>query len=224
MLEEPQTAEDFERIADEKAEQKADGWKQYVEAYYRKAIALGSDSALMKLADYYYVGDGDDNQRAAVLYLESGKRREDPEREIEILSRMLETSWLDSSWAFFGEAVEFLAVNGNRTAKHMVRREEIPEPTDTFCFEDLLAEEFELPSDEPIKKERRIWGRGLGKRSLTSVLYDMGIEFTRSSNGVIKTKKGMEIKEDIEKLKKMGYPFKYSYKSDKWTAVDKKSE
>ena len=105
----------------------------------------------------------------------------------------------------------------------MIRREEAPEPTDAYGYQALLAETFELPEEaEPEKKERRTWGRGLGKRPLTSLLYDMGIEFTRSSNGVIKTKLGFEIKDDIEKLKKMGYPFKFSYKTGKWTVMDPK--
>ena len=224
MSEEPQTAEDFERIADEKAKQKAEGWNAYVEQYYRRAIQEGSVSAISKLADYYYLGDGNDNKKAAVLYLEAAKAKgDDCEREVSILTRMLESSWLEPEWSFFGEVLELLAENGNREAKHMIRREEVPEPTDDSGYQALLAETFELPEEaEPEKKEKRTWGRGLGKRPLTSLLYDMGIEFTRSSNGVIKTKLGFEIKDDIEKLKKMGYPFKFSYKTGKWTVMDPK--
>ena len=82
MSEEPQTAEDFERIADEKAKQKAEGWNAYVEQYYRRAIQEGSVSAISKLADYYYLGDGNDNKKAAVLYLEAAKAKgDDCERE-----------------------------------------------------------------------------------------------------------------------------------------------
>ena len=106
----------------------------------------------------------------------------------------------------------------------MLRRDEVPEPTDDYDLEALLSDLPDIPQaeEEEAKPARRTWGRTMGKRALTSVLYDMGIEFTKSSNGIIKTKKGKEIEEDIKKLIARGYKFKYSYKSDKWTCVDKR--
>lgn len=211
-------------MVDDCLEEQPEGWTSFVEHYLRKAIAAGNDAAIIKLADYYYLGEGNSNKHAALLYVESARRKEDDcEREVSILNRMLESGWLDEDWKFYKDALEVLADNGNREARHALRREEIPEPTDEYDFEALVNEVIEIPVMEEEKpKARRQWGRTVGKRDLTSLLYDMGIEFTRSSNGIIKTKKGREIEEQINQLIARGYKFKYSYKSDKWTIADKK--
>ncbi len=215
----------MELLADSYSGDKKEGWKVYFEYWSRRAVENGSAHAAEKFADYFYLGDGNSNKDAAILYLESARLKgDDCEREVSILTRMLESNWLEPEWKFYGDVLQLLADNGNRDAKHMIRREEVPEPTDDYDLEALLADGEPLPEEEAEEKKpaRRTWGRQMGKRSLTSVLYDMGIEFTKSSNGIIKTKKGKEIEEDIRKLIDKGYKFKYSYKSDKWTCVDKK--
>ena len=218
-------AKAMETLADTYKDDGKEDSGKYLGYWYRKAISEGSASAPEKLADYYYLGDGNSNKDAAILYLESAKRNpDDCEREVSILTRMLESNWLEAEWCFYGEILELLAENGNRDAKHMLRRDEVPEPTDDYDLEALLSDLPDIPQaeEEEAKPARRTWGRTMGKRALTSVLYDMGIEFTKSSNGIIKTKKGKEIEEDIKKLIARGYKFKYSYKSDKWTCVDKR--
>jgi len=214
----------MEALAESYSGDKKEGWAVYFEYWSRRAIEGGSLTAAEKFADYYYLGDGNSNKRAALLYLESAKRKgDDCEREVSILTRMLESNWLEPGWKFYGDILQLLADNGNRDAKHMIRREEVPEPTEDYDLDVFLSEGAPLPETEAeeAKPARRTWGRQMGKRSITSILYDMGIEFTKSSNGIIKTKKGKEIEEDIKKLIKKGYKFKYSYKSDKWTCVDK---
>lgn len=215
----------MELLADSYSGDRKDGWKTYFEYWSRRAVENGSQAAAEKFADYFYLGEGDSNKNAAILYLESARRKgDDCEREVSILTRMLESNWLEPGWKFYGDVLQLLADNGNRDAKHMIRREEVPEPTDDYDLETLLSEGEPLPEAEAEEQKpaRRTWGRQMGKRSVTSVLYDMGIEFTKSSNGIIKTKKGKEIEEDIRKLIDKGYKFKYSYKSDKWTCVDKR--
>lgn len=217
-------------LADHYKESKEENRSAFVEHWLRQAILAGCDAAILKLADYYYLGDGDSNMKGALLYLEHVKRSEEGtcEREIGFLVMMFENGWLDSGWKFYAELLEVLADNGVRAAKHMLRREDIPEPTDDYDYETLLAETFEIPEtveeeDEakPARPMRR-WGRStVGKRALTSLLYDMGIEFSKTSNGIIKTKKGKEIEPEIQKLIDRGYKFKYSYKTDKWTIMDK---
>lgn len=213
----------MEALADSYSDEKKEDWQKFYEYWARQAVRAGSPVYCEKFADYYYLGDGNSNKNAAILYLESAKRKgEDCEREVSILTRMFESNWLETEWCFFADVLALLAENGNRDAKHMIRREEVPEPTDDYDLEAFLDDGEDIPEEETEKKPVRTWGRSAGKRSVTSVLYDMGIEFTKSSNGIIKTKKGKEIEEDIKKLAARGYKFKYSYRSDKWTIVDKR--
>ncbi len=222
------------------SKEKVECWKPLAEYYYRKAIAGGITDALRKLGDLYYLGDWDSERladphfnsglykRAALLYFMYVKEMgDDAKREMQFLGRMLSSNWLRADWSFYGPLVECLAENDNDDALHIYLDGNIPEPTETYEIEDLLAESFDLPDLVVSIKHTpptRTWGRSRGKRSVTSILYDMGIEFTRSRNGIIKTKKGLEIKEDMEKMASMGYKFKYSSVSDKWTCKDTPKE
>lgn len=232
-------ADASEALADLACKERFEGWKPCAETYYRKAIAAGSDTALLKLADLYYLGDWDAenfadprfhdllNKRAGLLYFEYVQRDTSADREKTILGRMLSSSWLSSAWSYYGKLVEFLAEDGNDDALHIYLDGDIPEPTEQYELSDLLAEKFELPalvSPETKPQSRRSWGRTRGRRKVTSLLFDMGIEFSKSSNGLIKTKKGKEIEDQMARMEAMGYKFKYIPGSDRWTYMDKKSE
>ena len=224
-------------IADLVFKEKPEGWKPLAEHYYRKAIAGGDTDSLVKLGDLYYLGDWDSEciadsgfssalyKKAALLYFAYVQEVGDSaKREIQFLGRMLSSNWLHAEWSFYGPLVECLAENDNDDALHIYLDGDIPEPSETYGMDELLAETFELPVlKDPAKRAipTRTWGRTRGKRNVSSVLYDMGIEFSKSRNGLIKTKKGIEIKEEMERIIAMGYKFKYSSVSDKWTYMDK---
>ena len=224
-------------VADLVSQEKPEGWKVLAEHYFRKAIAGGNTDDLVKLGDLYYLGDWDSERiadpglgsalykRAALLYFTYVQEVGDSaEREIKFLGRMLSSNWLHTDWSFYGPLVECLAENDNDDALHIYLDGDIPEPSETYGMDELLAETFELPAlKDPAKRPvpTRVWGRTRGKRSVSSVLYDMGIEFSKSRNGLIKTKKGVEIKDEMERIVAMGYKFKYSSVSDKWTYMDK---
>lgn len=230
------SAEAASEVADLTSEEKIEGWKALAEHYYRKAVAGGVTDALRKLGDLYYLGDWDSEcladsgfsaslyKRAALLYYTYVKEVGDQaKRELQFLGRMLSSNWLRTDWSFYGSLVECLAENDNDDALHIYLDGDIPEPSETYGLEELLAETVDLPDlKDPTRRAVlvRTWGRSRGKRSVTSILYDMGIEFTRSRNGIIKTKKGVEIKDEMEKLASLGYKFKYSSASDKWTFKD----
>lgn len=220
-------------VADLSCREKTEGWKTLAEHYYRCAIGQGIAVALKKLGDLYYLGDWDSEcaadpkfgtglyKRAALLYFEYVKREgSSAGRELQFLGRMLSSNWLHTEWSFYGPLVECLAENDNDDALHIYLDGDIPEPTENYGLDDLLAEKFELPGlKDPSKRVAplRSWGRVRGRRNVTSVLYDMGVEFSKSRNGIIKTKKGEAIREEMEKIIAMGYKFKYSSVSDKWS-------
>ncbi len=223
-------------VADLVSKEKADSWKPLAEHYYRIAIAKGCKEALVKLGDLYYLGDWNNEciadpafnmslyMKAALLYFSYAKEVGDSaERELRFLGRMLSSNWIRSDWSFYGPLVEFLAENDNDDALHIYLDGNIPEPSEVYGLDELLAETFEIPElKDPAKRTvpKRTWGRSIGPRNVSSVLYDMGIEFTRSRNGIIKTKKGFAIKSEMERIIAMGYKFKYSPASDKWTYKD----
>ena len=231
------SSEAASEVADLVSKEKPEGWKPLVEYYYRIAIAGGNTDALVKLGDLYYLGDWDSEcmadpgfgsalyKKAALLYFTYVQEVGDSaKREIQFLGRMLSSNWLHAEWSFYGPLVECLAENDNDDALHIYLDGDIPEPSETYGMDELLAETFELPAlKDPAKRPvpTRAWGRSRGKRNVSSVLYDMGIEFSKSRNGLIKTKKGTEIKDEMERIIAMGYKFKYSSVSDKWTYMDK---
>ncbi len=223
-------------IADLVSKEKIDSWKPLAEHYYRRAITGDCKEALVKLGDLYYLGDWDKEcltdstfnmslyKKAALLYFTFVKEVGDSaERELKFLGRMLSSNWIRSDWSFYEPLVELLATNDNDDALHIYLDGNIPEPSEAYGLEELLAETFELPElKDPAKRlaPKRSWGRSLGPRNVTSVLYDMGIEFTKSRNGIIKTKKGFEIQNEMERIVDMGYKFRYSPTSNKWTYKD----
>ncbi|MCQ2079856.1 MAG: hypothetical protein MJZ38_07375 [archaeon] len=205
----------------------------YINRYYRKAIAGGSVTAIDKLGRFHYLGDGGSYRHAFILFAEYVKRMdgEDCDKELEFMDRMIQSNWVEGNFSAFTDCLEVMTDNGNRTARRLLLSDDLPEASEQFDFDAIVAEDFPLPekaaaeekpSDEPEEPRWRFHvGKERGRRDLKTVLNSMCIEAKLVRRGTYRTAKGKEIEEQIARLAEMGYDITYDFRYDKWTIKEK---